>query len=165
MDTTLRENLSGIIVESVQDIFLAYLSIDASPGPSKIQPEDVPYLPPDAEVTAVVGYSGAIKGGIHLAAPRYVATKLAESFAGVALEEMSDEVRDAFGELANMVAGGLQTRLMEDHGLGEINLTPPMVVTGDQQRMTYQKNLSSVKQYFKFAGGIFFAECFFVPGG
>jgi len=111
----------------------------------------------------MVGYHGAFDGGMHLAAPEYVACKLSGAFAGIELESMNPEASDAFGELANLVAGGVQTRLMESHGFGEITLTPPTVSTNGEVNGIYREDLLSVQQYFKFAGGLMFAECFFIP--
>ncbi|HIJ85248.1 MAG: putative chemotaxis protein CheX [Magnetococcales bacterium] len=159
----LRLRLAGLIVESVAEIFSAYLFLDASPGPVKVSPVGEVYSPPKTEVLAMVGYHGAFDGGMHLAAPEYVACKLSGAFAGIELESMNPEASDAFGELANLVAGGVQTRLMESHGFGEITLTPPTVSTNGEVNGIYREDLLSVQQYFKFAGGLMFAECFFIP--
>ena len=161
----LSETLSATIVESVQDVFQAFLFLDASPGPCKIAAEGKPYSSPKSEVTAVIEYGEGLEGGVHLSSPLYVACQLAGALAGMELETLDDEGRDAFGELANMVAGGIQTRLMEDSGFADISLTPPIVVTGDQTAMEYLPDFQSVKQYFKFAGGLFFVECFFLTEG
>ncbi|MBF0110611.1 MAG: chemotaxis protein CheX [Magnetococcales bacterium] len=160
---TLDELLAHDIRISVQEVFRAYLSMDAQPGPVRIKPRGQPYVPPDTEILAVVGYGGGIKGGIHLASPVHVACTLSGAFAGMELETMDDTARDAFGELANMVAGGVQSRLMDQHGFDEIVLTPPMVFSGIHHGMTYKKDFSSVRHYFKFAGGLFFLECFYIP--
>ncbi|MBF0108277.1 MAG: chemotaxis protein CheX [Magnetococcales bacterium] len=155
--------LAGLIVESVQEIFSAYLFIEATPGPVKTSVPGEIYIPPKTEVLAMVSYHGAFDGGMHLASPEYVACKLSGAFAGVELETMNAEGCDAFGELANLIAGGVQTRLMEHHGFAEITLTPPTVSTQGQINGIYREDLSSVQQYFKFAGGLMFAECFFIP--
>ncbi|MBF0147613.1 MAG: chemotaxis protein CheX [Magnetococcales bacterium] len=160
---SLQLQLAGLIVESVQEIFSAYLFIDAVPGPVKISALGEVYIPPKTEVLAMVSYHGAFDGGMHLASPEYVACKLSGVFAGVELETLNAEACDAFGELANLIAGGVQTRLMEHHGLGEITLTPPTVSVNGQVNGIYREDLLSVQQYFKFAGGLMFAECFFIP--
>ncbi|MBF0422298.1 MAG: chemotaxis protein CheX [Magnetococcales bacterium] len=165
-DSPMREfqsKVAGLIVESVQEIFSAYLFMDAQPGPVRMSPGGEIYRPPNTEVLAMVGYSGSLMGGMHLAAPDYVACKLSGAFAGIELETLDADGSDAFGELANLVAGGVQTRLMEAHGFGEITLTPPTVSIQGQMDFVYRDDLEYVQQYFKFAGGLMFAECFFVP--
>lgn len=158
----MQTRLAGLIVESVQEIFSAYLFLEVVSGPAKAKPVEDPYSPPDAEVLAIVGYKGGLNGGMHLASPEHVACQLSGAFAGVELDSMDGEGIDAFGELANLVAGGVQTRLMEGHGFGEITLTPPLVSVKGETHANYRDDLQSVQQYFKFAGGLLFAECFYL---
>ncbi|OSM05017.1 chemotaxis protein CheX [Magnetofaba australis] len=157
----MQNEISKAIVDSVHDIFLAFLSLEVSPGPAIAKPEFEPYTPPESEATATVGFSGGLKGGIHLSCPMYVALALAASFSGEEYTEMDAEASDGFGELANMVAGGLQSRLSEKHG--EINLTPPNVIRGSNFAMSYNRSLNSIKQYFRIEHGPFFVECFYMP--
>ena len=155
----MNEALADAIVESVHDIFLAFLSIEVFPGPSIEKPAFDPYEPPRTEVTALVGFSGFIRGGIHLSCPLHVALILAGTLAETPFDSMGEEASDAVGELANMIAGGLQTRF-DDYG--DICLTPPAVICGTHFGMRYDKNLASIKQYFKVDSGPFFVECFYI---
>ncbi|MBF0142951.1 MAG: chemotaxis protein CheX [Magnetococcales bacterium] len=153
-----------MIVESVHDVFLAFLFMEAKAGPVVTKPEEEIYNPPNAEATAVVNFSGGIHGGVHLASPRHVALKLAGALAGEEFQEITDrEAGDGFGELGNMVAGGLQTKLGERFGV--INLTPPTIISGNDYRMQYKSNFNSVKQYFLSDAGPFFVEFFFFIDG
>ncbi|MBF0424253.1 MAG: chemotaxis protein CheX [Magnetococcales bacterium] len=156
----MHDQLAQAIQEAVHEFFLAFLSLEVHSGPTFRKPPFTPYTPPQADVTGVVRLSGAIDGGIHLAAPMHVALAMSSSFAGTDLEEMIDEARDAFGELTNLVAGGVQSRLADT--LGEISLTPPQVALGSQYAMESQANFSAVKTYFRIEGGPFFVECFFL---
>lgn len=158
-DIWIGEHLSDAMIESVHDIFLAFLSLEVFPGPSIEKPDDTPYEPPKTDMTALIGFSGAVRGGIHLACPQHVALTLAGSLSGTSFDTVCPDSNDALGELANMIAGGVQTRLAS---LGEIQLTPPAIISGSNVDLSYQKNLSSVKQYFKLDAGPFFVECFFL---
>nr|CRH05776.1 Putative protein with type IV pilus assembly PilZ domain and CheC-like family domain [Candidatus Magnetococcus massalia] len=156
----MKEELNDYITDSVNDIFLAFLSEGVSTGPSVITNALESYDLPDAEATAVVNFNGAFNGGVHFSAPLYVALNFATTFAGEPVEKINDPIAvDAFGELANMIAGGVQTRLSVE--FENINLTPPTVVFGQNYGIIYQSNLHSVKQYFKADIGPFFVECFF----
>ncbi|MBF0175614.1 MAG: chemotaxis protein CheX [Magnetococcales bacterium] len=157
----MHDQLARAIQEAVHEFFLAFLSLEVQSGPTFRKPAFEPYTPPRADVTGVVRLSGALDGGIHLSAPMHVALAMSSSFSGEPMETMSTEIsQDAFGELTNLVAGGLQSRLAD--ALGEIALTPPIVVFGDQYSMAVKVNFSSVKTYFRIADGPFFVECFFV---
>ncbi|MBF0154128.1 MAG: chemotaxis protein CheX [Magnetococcales bacterium] len=155
-----HDQLAQAIREAVHEFFLAFLSLEVQPGPTFRKPAFEPYVPPQADVTGVVRLSGALDGGIHLSAPMHVALAMSSSFADEPMEAMAEEARDAFGELTNLVAGGVQSRLADT--LGEITLTPPFVVFGDQYTMAVKANFSSVKTYFRIEGGPFFVECFFL---
>ncbi|MBF0134914.1 MAG: chemotaxis protein CheX [Magnetococcus sp. DMHC-1] len=156
----MHDQLAQAIREAVHEFFLAFLSLEVQPGPTFRKPAFEFYTPPQADVTGVVRLSGALNGGVHLSAPMHVALAMSSSFAGEPIENMTDEAKDAFGELTNLVAGGLQSRLADT--LGEITLTPPLVVFGDQYIMPVKVNFSSVKTYFRIDDGPFFVECFFI---
>lgn len=159
----MKHELAGLIKEAVHDVFLAYLVMEVAPGPMVIKKEEDVYRPPTSEVTVVINFSGGIHGGIHLAAPLHMALEMASAFAGETYENIAGDAGDGFGELANMVAGGVQTRL--GNRFGNINLTPPTLITGSDYHMQYKRNFDSVKQYFKCDSGPFFVEFFFYIEG
>lgn len=159
----MKYELAGLIKEAVHEVFLAYLVMEIEYGPLVVKKDEDLYRPPDSEVTVVINFSGGIHGGIHLAAPLYAAMEMASSFSGEHYETIFGEAGDGFGELANMVAGGVQTRLGSRYG--NINLTPPTMITGTDYKMQYKKNFDSIKQYFKCDAGPFFVEFFFYIEG
>ena len=159
----ISEELSLTIIDSVKDVFLAFLSIEAFPGPKKIVSSFDSYTPPDSEVVGLIEYAGALRGGVHLACPTHVACTLSGIFAGMEMEQFDADAKDGLGELANMIAGGIQTRMMDEYGLGDITISPPLVTTGGRHAITYQSYYDGIKQYFKIEGGLFFVECFYLP--
>lgn len=111
-----------------------------------------------ADFTAIVGFNGDINGGMNLAAPEHVTLKLASALAGEELFEFDDLASDAFGELANIIAGDVKARL-SDNDSYTIDLTPPVVAKGNSQK--YNASLNSVKQYFTIGSAPFFVEVFY----
>ncbi|MBF0271432.1 MAG: chemotaxis protein CheX [Magnetococcales bacterium] len=156
---TLKTEFAGLIKDAVREMFAAYLVMELENGPTVSKKEDDDYRPPSSEVTVVINFSGGINGGIHLAAPLHAAIELASAFSGEAYDSIVGEAGDGFGELANIAAGGVQTRL--GTRFGNINLTPPTLITGTDYKMQYKSNFDSVKQYFKCDAGLFFVEFFF----
>lgn len=71
--------------------------------------------PPDDEAAAFVGLQGDCEGGVWINASMKVAQKIARRMLMMeASEDLCDEdVRDALGEVANIVSGGLKTRAAE----------------------------------------------------
>lgn len=159
----LKSQLGEHITDSVKEIFIAFLSMDVTAGPYVERPDFNDYQPPDTEVTAIIMFSGAIEGGVHLASPLHFAIQAAAAMLGEdSLEfdkEQEDMVWDAVGEIANQVAGGIQTRI--SGGFDEINLSSPNVITGPNFCVNYSKKLTSVRQFFKSPIGPFYIECFF----
>ncbi|MBF0589140.1 MAG: chemotaxis protein CheX [Magnetococcales bacterium] len=153
------EDLAEAVTGSVSEIFLAFLEMEVSNGPFFPKPDYEPYEPPTSEVVATVKFDGDLVGGVHLSAPLYVALALAGGFAGMELESMDADAADSFGELGNMVAGGVQGRLME-HG-GEINLSPPILVVDAEYEGDFNNISHSLRQYFRVPAGPFYVECFF----
>ncbi len=95
--------------------------------------DDLAGATPDAEsITASVQISGAYDGAVHLTVARETAVEIAGRMFGRASSTlMDDEVRDALGELANMVAGNLKSRLP-----GRSRLSLPTVVEGSSYEIT-----------------------------
>lgn len=159
----LKSQLEEYITDSVKDVFIAFLSIDVTPGPYVERPEFDNYEPPDTDVTGIVLFNGALEGGVHVACPLHFSVKAAGAMLGEAGLELADtqpeEVWDAFGEITNQIAGGVQTRMLSS--FDDIHLTPPNVVVGPNLRINYSKNFSSVRKFFKTPFGPFFVECFF----
>ncbi|MBF0284221.1 MAG: chemotaxis protein CheX [Magnetococcales bacterium] len=153
--------LIAMIVESVREVFLAYYDEEPVVGPSSIKPDAEYYKPPSSEATAIIHYSGGVAGGIHLAAPLYVGLALAGRLAEEEYGSMTREAGDAYGELANIIAGGLQTSLGNRFAF-RINLTPPTIITGGDYQMQYKSNFHSLKQFFRCHSGVFFVEFFYI---
>ena len=162
-DILLKTHLKEHIVYATKEIFIAFLSIDITPGPYVERPDFDAYAPPESEVTGIVLFSGAVEGGIHLSSPLHFAVKAAGAMMGEAGLDLATEqeamVWDALGEITNQIAGGVQTRLSDQ--FEGINLTAPNVVVGADFSINYSKKLTSVRQFFMSPFGPFFVECFF----
>ncbi|MBF0435774.1 MAG: chemotaxis protein CheX [Magnetococcales bacterium] len=159
----MKDEFAKMIRESVYELFLAYMDMEINMGPTVSKKEADPYRPPDTEVTAIINFSGGMQGGVHLASPRHTAMELTSRFSGEQYSELFGEAGDGYGEINNIVAGGLQTRLSERFGI--INLTPPTLIAGTDYKMQYKTNFHSIKQYFKCDAGPFFVEFFFYIEG
>ncbi|MDX9896633.1 MAG: chemotaxis protein CheX [Desulfofustis sp.] len=60
-------------------------------------------------VTGMIGLSGGIKGMLAVSATEEMAKAVTGAMLGMEVNELNDDVRDAFGEIANMVAGTLKS--------------------------------------------------------
>ncbi len=84
---------------------------------------------PESELTGFIGLAGEYEGGISIHASQAVGARMGAAMLGIEdLSELSaDEMRDAFGEIANMVAGGIKTRFDADDVRFDISV--PVVVS------------------------------------
>ncbi len=81
-----------------------------------------------ADVASFVSFMGRYHGIVGVFCSRDFSLKIASS---MLMEEMSDftsEVIDAVGEISNMIAGNVKTKITADYG--EMNLSIPMVIIG-----------------------------------
>lgn len=86
---------------------------------------------PDADVSAVIAFSGTATGYVALCFSKQTAVRVARKFTGARLMTQDPTaLSDALGELANMVAGQARSTLPESG----IEVSLPQVVFGQQHR-------------------------------
>lgn len=163
-DTTTQERLADIMIGSVHDVFLAHLSMEVFPGPLV---HGKGALVDDAssttEVSVIVGFNGALNGGLRFSCPLSVALALAGTLVGRVFIAIGAEVDDALAQLTNGIAGSVRTRFCQQDHRGEgICLTPPALLSGHRCDLSYGKRASTVKQTFQVEAGPFFVECFYL---
>ena len=100
----------------------------------------VPVQLPDAPVTGLIGLSGKCTGFVSITMPERVAT-LAVS--GLLMEEhktIDAQVIDGVGEITNVIAGGLKSRLVNTSWMVS-NITVPSVILGSHYNISYSKGI------------------------
>jgi len=78
------------------------------------------------DITAVIGLSGGLTGAIAVSTSAKGALQILSRMTGFEVEEVDDFVRDAVGEMANMI-GGRGKRDLSDF---ELRLGLPQVIVG-----------------------------------
>jgi chemotaxis protein CheX len=81
-------------------------------------------------VTAMVGFAGLFNGLLSLHVPQTLALKFTSSMLGMEVTELDDDVNDALGEIANMIAGSFKHHLSKEGH--EVRLSTPSVVSGGE---------------------------------
>jgi len=101
------ENWLPVLELAVEEVFEIMLGSHVTPVPQSNPP-------PNAEFTAMIGLAGALRGIITICCSAKCASQMATKMLGDAATS-ADEVRDALGEICNMVAGNFEsgsTRMM-----------------------------------------------------
>lgn len=117
-------NLEQIVIDATQEVFETMIMLETTPLPP------LPVLMSNFidSVSGIVGFAGSSSGMVAIHAPTDVAIAITERFLGLEVDSCSDDVTDAFGELANMLAGSVKMEL--DESGGNISLSVPSYVFG-----------------------------------
>jgi len=122
----LTENeLVELLISDIREVFSTMVGMeDLLLLPSQIEPvthfEDC--------LTAMVGMAGTFSGLVNIHTTRSMALGITSSMLGMDASEVADDVNDALGEIANMVAGSFKLHLTRKGA--DIRISTPSVVTG-----------------------------------
>ena len=100
----------------------------------------IPIQLPDAPVTGLVGLSGKCTGFVSISMPERVATLAVSGLLMEAYTSINAQVVDGVGEMTNVVAGGLKTRLSNTPWMIG-NITIPSVILGSHYNISYSKGI------------------------
>ena len=87
---------------------------------------------PQGEFTAIVGLAGSLRGTVTFSCGSQSANQVAARMLGPEIAHAEGQVRDAIGEICNMIAGNFKNKLTGLDGL--CLLSVPAVVTGQAYR-------------------------------
>lgn len=121
---------SAAIYDAVHGIFQSMLGIE----PTLHALERVEHPMKNAGIAAIVGYAGEHEGTVVLICGMSVATQFAEAMLmEEGIDPDSEEVDDAMGEIANMIAGQLKNLLCS--GGNEVQLSIPVMLREGEYRL------------------------------
>ncbi|WP_028317416.1 chemotaxis protein CheX [Desulfobulbus elongatus] len=95
--------LEQYLVDATMEVFASMISIDIAPEPKG---GGLPAVA--ADISSLIGLAGDFKGFLAVHCPEPVALGITSAMLGMEVTAVDDEVKDALGEVANMVAGGLK---------------------------------------------------------
>jgi chemotaxis protein CheX len=104
-------------------------------------------------VTAVVGFGGLLSGACIFKSASGTALKVAARMTGVEFAEVDDTVKDAIGEVCNMLAGSWKGKLPEL--AANCGLSVPAVITGCDYNLHVQAPEFQLHHVYTFGDGTF----------
>lgn len=131
---SLRENLHLVsdpkeLDASVDEVFRMMLGAECFPTP--------PLPMEDTEaITAVVGFGGLLSGACVFRSSARAALVVAAKLTGMEFADIDDTVKDAIGEVCNMLAGTWKGRIPEL--AAKCGLSIPAVITGRNYQIHVQ---------------------------
>jgi len=114
----------GAVIEALANVFHTVCSMSLEPQTEAVDST----LAQEEAIIAVISLVGAVELSLYLGLPRDVATGAAEAFAGFEIPFESEDMGDAVGELANILAGDVKVK-MYDLGL-KTEISLPNVMRG-----------------------------------
>ena len=81
------------------------------------------------DISGIIGLAGETSGSVAITFPENLARRIYANLVGEEAGGITDEVRDAIGELANMIAGGAKAELAQQGCSFQIAI--PTIVVGE----------------------------------
>ena len=134
-------------IKATIESFSTMIGLKVTPGKIKLKDNNNTAH----DISGIIGLSGGAKGAIAISFPNNVAFDVVGRFVGETVTEMNDDVTDAIGELANIIAGYAKKDLTEFN----INISLPSVVTGQGHKISDAKDVMSMLIPFTYDGGQF----------
>lgn len=138
-----EDELIKSLIKDVKDVFI-----------NMVGAEDLMHLPIQIDVTthftecltAMVGLAGTYNGLVSVHIPWPLAISFTSMMLGMEVSEIDDDVNDAMGEIANMIAGSFKQHLSK--GGSDIQLSTPSVVNGSDYVVSSGSNLENITLKF-----------------
>ncbi len=140
------------IIDATQDIFSSMIMLEVTAGEPFVRNNDKLIN----SISGIIGLAGPTKGMLAIHMANAAALAVTSAFLGMEVEEIDDDVRDAIGELANMLAGNMKSVL--DPGGSDIKLSMPSAVYGEDYSVDCLAGAQSVTVPFTFDGLGFLVE-------
>ena len=145
-------NVGQAIIDGTEEIFSTMLMVELETGEVvEGTGGDV-----DSNITSMLGLGRDIKGMLAVHCPAAVAKEITGTFLGVDVAELNDDVKDAIGEIANMVAGSLKI-FFQEHNI-TIELAIPTTIIGKSFQTAGMSGAKRTAVPFTMNGSTFLIE-------
>jgi chemotaxis protein CheX len=148
--------LEKTVINATLEVFASMIFIEIVPE-TKVEGETAAI---ESNVSSLIGLAGDLKGILAIQCPSNVAMGITGAMLGMEVTELDEDVKDAIGEIANMIAGGLKEALTDS--CGKIELAIPTTVIGKSIRISGLSGATRVMVPFSSPLGRFGVELRFI---
>lgn len=152
-------NLGTEIVTGVKEVFSTMLMMELKDHEVVLEDK----VEVESNLTSMIGLGGGIRGVLAIHCPSTVATAITGGFLGMEVDEIDEDVKDAIGEIANMVAGNLKVSYAKINL--DIELAIPTSVVGDSFSIGGFAGAKRVTVPLELADQTFLVELMYVENG
>jgi chemotaxis protein CheX len=135
--------------ETVYEVYAQMLGLEICAIPPPVPEPGV-----GDERTALVGYSGAMRGCCEVQMNAGAAAAVASAMLGGIPVDDEDSLDDAVGEICNMIGGGWKDRVPNLASL--CSLSPPTVITGRAYKVHMSRPSLKVARAYRFGEHVLF---------
>ena len=137
---------------STEEIFSTMIFMEVTPGKALTAGGQVI----SCHVSAMIGLTGDFTGMLSIHCPEPVGLAIAGAMLGMDLEEIDADVKDALGEIANMLAGSIKAAFATENIALEIAI--PTAVSGKSYTISSPTGSDRVIIPFDIEQGRFYVE-------
>ena len=151
MTVSLRESVQLVsdprnLDASVEEVFRLMLGVNCRRESSAPEPEA-------ESVTAVVGFGGLLSGACVFRSGARAALRIAARMTGMEFVSLDDTVKDAIGEIGNMLAGAWKGKVPDL--AANCGLSVPAVITGRDYNLHVQAPEFQLHHIYRFEDAYF----------
>jgi chemotaxis protein CheX len=132
----------SLLISCTEDVFERMVFMPVAPGIAS-RPVSAG---PGGQVVATVAFAGPRNGFVSFHSSLECANDVASAMLGVSAHELNGEMPDAIGEVVNMIAGSLRTRMAEIEPAWTIAC--PSVTVGSSFETVYPHDVSEKRVPF-----------------
>lgn len=125
-NTALKPEYIKPFLESINNVFSTMLNMQSNPKKPFID-KNIKLSGP--MVVATIGIVGDLKGNVSVIINEALSLKIASAFLCMEIKELNNDVKDAVGELTNMIVGGAK-KIFSDQG-NTFKIAVPSVLVGE----------------------------------
>ncbi len=149
-------NIGQEITDSTKEVFSTMIMMELEADPP-LEGRGGAF---DSQISSMLGLGGQIRGMLAVHCPEKVAKGITGSFLGMEVTELDEDVKDAIGEVANMVAGNMKTFFAAKDI--DVVLAIPTSVIGESYRTSGIIGATRIVVPFMSPDGIFWVELMYV---
>ncbi len=140
------------IVETTEELFNTMIFLEVSADPPFAEGKQAI----GCHVSAMIGLTGDFSAMLGIHCPETTGLAISGAMLGMEIEAIDADVKDALGEIANMLAGGLKERFAAE-GLN-LELAIPTAISGKSYTIASSTKNNRVIIPFNIEQGQFFVE-------
>ncbi len=149
-------NVGQAIIDGTKEVFSTMLMVEI--GVVEVIEGRGGEIP--ANITSMIGLGKDIRGMLAVHCPAGVAKGITGTFLGMEVNEIDEDVKDAIGEIANMVAGNLKVSFAEEGK--DIELAIPTTIIGESCSTSGMSGAHRVVVQFSMNEDLFMIELKYV---